>query len=93
MTDCQHGTPPPILFTDLASSQLPYELTDDVNRLLDLKIHSPAIKLIPRIECINHYLDASIAEIKQKTIQQISAKAKNWDELNTVFISTIKEYI
>lgn len=89
----EKGTPPPILFTDLASSQLPYELTDDVNRLLDLKIHSPEIKLIPRIERINHYLDASIAEIKQKAMQQISAKAKNWDELNTVFISTIKEYI
>ena len=88
----EKGTPPPILFTDLVSSQLPSELTDDVNHLLNLKIHAPEIKWIPRIECINHYLDVSIAQIRQKAMQMISAKEKDWDELNRVFISTVKEY-
>lgn len=60
----EKGTPPPMLFAELMDSQLPKELFEDVNRLLELKMNAPEIKEIPRIDIINDYLDKSILEIK-----------------------------
>lgn len=82
-------TPPPILFTDLVASQLPQELTDEVNRLLDIKMNSPEIKKIPRIEKINRYLSDSIAEIHQAALNQPPEQPKGWDALNAFFLDTL----
>ena len=46
----EKGTPPPMLFTDLVKSELPDDLSETVYQLLDLKINSPEIKEIPRID-------------------------------------------
>ena len=53
-----------MLFPELMKSQLPEELRGDVDRLLELKINSPEIREIPRVEAINAYLDSFIIEIK-----------------------------
>ena len=47
------GTPPPMLFSELAESQLPDYLGETAQELLDLKMNSPEIKMIPRIDNIN----------------------------------------
>ena len=57
-------TPPPMLFSELMKEELPEVLMSDINRLLELKMKSPEIKMIPRIDRINAYLDESIADIK-----------------------------
>ena len=88
----EKSSPPPILFADLAANQLPNELSQDVSYLLDIKMNSPEVKLIPKLERINQYLDTSIAEIKEKALQIVPSKPKTWGELNSVFINAIKEY-
>ena len=47
-------------------SELPKELVPEVEKLLDLKMNSPEIKEIPRVDRINKYLNESIEEIKFK---------------------------
>lgn len=85
----EKGTSPPMLFSELMDSELPVELCEDVERLLELKINSPEIKEIPRIERLNEYMDACIEEIKHR-VQLIDEKNKvTWDELNTLFLNTI----
>ena len=59
------GTPPPILFSELMKAELPVELIDAVNQLLELKMNSPEVRLIPKIPEINEYLDKSILDIKK----------------------------
>lgn len=44
------GTPPPMLFSELDESELPKEILPEVEHLLKLKMNSPELKRIPRID-------------------------------------------
>ena len=65
------GTPPPMLFSELMEAELPAELTGAVKQLLEIKMNSPEVKLIPRIPEINEYLDKSILDSLDKRIKDI----------------------
>ncbi len=85
----EKGTSPPMLFSELAEAELPKELWEEVSLLLKLKMESPEIKEIPRIEKINTYLDASIADIKAKVKAMEPEKRPEWDELNAMFLEEL----
>lgn len=83
------GTPPPMLFSELVESELPKDVRPDVERLLELKMNSPEVKMIPRIDKINDYLDSSIEEIKLTLKTMDKDKAVAWSELNELFLKTV----
>ena len=78
-----------MLFSELMEAELPDKLQPDVNMLLELKINSPEVKLIPRIDRINEYLDSSIEEIKSILQSMDKDKPVNWSVLNRLF----QEYV
>ena len=80
------GTPPPMLFSELLKAELPVELIDVVNQLLELKMNSPEIKLIKRISEINEYLDESIPRIKSAVRLLDDSYTPDWSELNQLFL-------
>ena len=83
-------TPPPMLFSTLADACLDEALVPAVTDLLRLKMETPEIGLGPRIDIINDYLDASIEEVDQ-LIQAIPGDEKvTWDELNRLFLKTVR---
>ena len=84
------GTPPPMRFEELMESQLPAYLKDTVRDLLDLKMNSPEVKLIPRIDILNEYLEMSITEVKSQIEQYPREVVKEWDELNRLFLSVLE---
>ena len=86
----EKGTPPPMLFSELMDAQLPEKLHDDVNRLLELKMNSPEIREIPRVDKINEYLDSSIEEIKSILQSMEETKAPDWRELNDLFLRELE---
>lgn len=86
----EKGTPPPMLFTDLVKSELPDDLSETVNQLLDLKMNSPEIKEIPRIDQLNRYLDAGIVSAKEQIEKLPDAPVQDWDELNELFFSVLE---
>lgn len=81
-------TPPPMLFSELAAVELPDYLRSKVDLLLDLKMNSPEVKEIPRIDILNEYLDESIADIKNR-IADMEDSNNNWDKLNDLFLRTL----
>lgn len=83
------NTPPPMLFPELASAELPEHLRPVVDHLLELKIESPEIKEIPRIDSLNEYLDSSIDEIKTRVASINEDHNNDWNELNRFFLQTI----
>ena len=85
----EKGTPPPMLFSELMDAELPKELAREVEKLLDLKVHSPEIKEIPRINKINEYLDISLFEIQEKAQTMDEAKTIEWTALNELFLEEI----
>ena len=85
----EKGTPPPMLFTDLVKSELPDDLSETVNQLLDLKMNSPEIKEIPRIDQLNRYLDAGIMSVKEQIEKLPDTPVQDWNELNELFFSVL----
>lgn len=86
------GTPPPMLFSELLKTELPVELIDVVNQLLELKMNSPEIKLIKRISEINEYLDESIPRIKSAVRLLDDSYTPDWSELNQLFLRELMKY-
>lgn len=82
------STPPPMLFSELSAAELPEYLKQDVDNLLSLKMNSPEIREIPRINILNDYLDVSIAEIKDK-ISEYKDDENSWNRLNNLFLSIV----
>jgi len=83
----EKGTPPPMLFSELMESQLEDTLRPEVERLLDLKMNSPEIREIPRVQVINDFLDRSIAEVRALIGEMDDEPYSDWDELNEIFLS------
>ena len=82
-------TPPPMLFSELADAELPDALRPKVEQLLDLKMNSPEVKEIPRIDAINMYLDESVAEIKSR-VADIKDSNNEWNTLNELFLNALR---
>lgn len=86
----EKGTPPPMLFSELAASQLPDYLEETVAKLLDLKMNLPEVKMIPRIDILNEYLDRSIEEVRALVLQYPKETIQDWDELNKLFLTALE---
>lgn len=85
----KHGTCPPVPFSELYESMLEKEMVPYVDKLLDIKINSPEIKTIPKIDELNRYLEKSIAEIEEQLKTLDCAYGKNWDKLDKTFLEIL----
>lgn len=81
---------PPMLFSELSEAELPSELKADIDYLLDIKINNPELKLIPKIQAVNDYIEKSIEEISLE-IEKLKDTSKEIDVLNEFFLSEINE--
>ena len=86
----ERGTPPPMLFSELAASELPESLRPTVERLLHIKMHAPEIQTIPREPELQAYLEQSIEEIKGLLPAMEEAKNPGWAGLNAMFMQALK---
>ena len=85
-----YGTPPPMLFSELMEAELDPALKPEVDRLLDLKKNAPEVKIIPKIERINQYLDSTIEEIRNRITKLPEDTYHGWEELDRFFLSQLK---
>ena len=85
------GTPPPMVFKDLMTAELPENLKGTVENLLELKTNHPEQKLIPIITELNEYMVRMISEIEAKIDLMPQEQKKPFDKLNKLFIKTLKE--
>lgn len=83
------GTPPPMLFSTLMEKYLDEEIKPEVEKLLDIKMHTPEVGEGRRIDRLNEYLDRCIAEIESIIAALPAENAQSWDELNELFLSLI----
>ena len=79
------GTPPPVLFSELAESELDDTVKSKVRELLDIKINRPEIYKIPRIETLNEYLEFNIENIGKQIDNIPNVKSSDWNSLNELF--------
>lgn len=85
-------TRPPMLFSELVEAELEQELRGEVQRLLDLKMNAPEVKLIPRVDKLNAWIEASIQDVKQQVAQLPDREYPEWEPLNELFLKTLTRW-
>lgn len=83
------NTPPPMLFSELVDAELPRELMVPVRDLLRIKMEVPELKLIPRVNVINSYIESELPRICEEIKELPEEKLNGYDELNEMFLKYI----
>ncbi len=81
-----HDSPPPMLFSELMEAELAADIRSEVERLLELKTNSPEVKVIPKIESLNRYLDISIEDVQERIRKLQDDTPRDWETLNRLFL-------
>lgn len=87
----ENNSPPPMLFSELVTTQLDKSILPEVNKLLDYKINQPEIAKIPKITALNKYIESNLELLKLEIDNLPSNQKPNWDELNQVFYNIVTE--
>lgn len=80
------NTPPPMLFSELAAADLPAHLNESVQELLRIKMEVPEMKLIPRVNEINAFIEEKLPRIKEQIRSLPEEHGQGYDELNELFL-------
>jgi len=76
----------PILFSELAESELPAELRPIIADLLERKAKSPELGEDKRIDILNEYVENGIASLTAAADNLPRDPASDWSALNELFI-------
>lgn len=85
-------TRPPMLFRELMEQELAEELKPVVRQLQDLKMNAPEIRMIPRIEAINAYLDSEMAQVREQITLLPTETPPDWAPLNELFLEILAQW-
>lgn len=83
------GATPPMLFSELMEAELPDELRAEVENLLEIKVHAPEIKKIPRIDKLNEYLESEIVRLRKEAGKLGEEGKGGWEKLNEMFLKEV----
>lgn len=83
-------TTPPIAFSELMQAELETQMIPILNDLINIKINSPEIEEIKRIDTLNEYIDFELSQIEQKIENLSNERLADWQKLNDVFLSLIE---
>lgn len=84
------GVPPPMLFSELAASELEPELWPAIDDLLALKASSSEASVGPRISELNTWIESNISIIENKLALIKADKKPDWPQINRLFIELIQ---
>ncbi len=87
----ENNCPPPMLFSELMKNQLDDSMKSVVNELLTLKMNTPEIGEIRKIDVLNQYIEDNLAAIKDQIEVMPKEKEPEWDKLNKLFLLALNE--
>ena len=87
----ERGTPPPMLFAELVETQLEPELRPLVADLLQVKMETPEIGLVPRIDALNAFIERNLPVLRTQVEALSPEPRKGWEPLNRMFLSALQQ--
>ncbi|MEI6602595.1 MAG: nucleotidyltransferase domain-containing protein [Clostridia bacterium] len=87
----ENRCPPPMLFTDLVDSVLEERIKPFISNLLHIKMNTPEIGEIPKVNEINEYIEENLRSLKVEIDCLPKEIPKGWDELNFLFLSAVNK--
>lgn len=85
----ERGTPPPMRFTELVESQLEPKLRPVVGSLLSLKMETPEVGEVPRINALNEFIETNLPVLRARVESLPNKEPKTWEPLNEMFFSAL----
>ncbi|MBR3834404.1 MAG: nucleotidyltransferase domain-containing protein [Lachnospiraceae bacterium] len=87
----EYNCPPPVLFNDLLKLDLPHELRQGIDELLEIKKVTQESDLNPQIPVIQDFIASEL--VKQKELADVITDDhnKDWTALNKLFCDVIRE--
>jgi predicted nucleotidyltransferase len=82
-----HGTPPPMLFSQLVDAELPPHMKPYIDYLLDIKMQSSEVKMGDRVPEVNAYIESEYVAIKELISQLPEEPPRQWQPLNELFLN------
>jgi predicted nucleotidyltransferase len=81
--------PPPVLFSDLLKLELPQEIENEIQKLLEIKAKTPEIGKGKRINVLNQFIEAELSAYKVYIDQLRDDRKVEWDELDKLFLEML----
>lgn len=81
--------PPPMLFTELADTELDADIKETVNRLLELKMNTPEMEKGKRIDLLNDYIRRNLMLLKTQIDALPHEHKADWKQLNRLFLDIV----
>lgn len=85
----EHITPPPVLFSELMKQELPHEIKQEIQKLLEVKANTPEIGKGQRIDALNQYIEKELFGYKEYVTMLEDDRVREWDILNKLFLGSI----
>lgn len=87
----EYNCPPPVLFDDLLKLDLPVELRQGIDELLEIKKATQESDLNPQIPVIQEFISKELVKQKELTDVTEDDHNKDWTALNKLFYEVIRE--
>lgn len=82
----ERGTPPPMGFAELVETQLEPRLRPVVEALLRLKMETPEVGEVPRIDALNKFIETSLPVLRTRVESLPREEPKTWEPLDEMFL-------
>lgn len=82
------GTQPPMLFSELVEAELPDNLKDIINHLLDMKQKMPEMGLASKIKELDEFIEEEL-DIVKKAADETENVRNDWEPLNKYFYDVV----
>ena len=87
----EYNCPPPVLFNDLLKLDLPHELRQGIDELLEMKKVTQESDLNPQIPVIQEFIARELIKQKELADKTVDDHNKDWTALNKLFYNVIRE--
>ena len=77
-------TQPPMLFSELIETELPIELRDIIDKLLEMKQNMPEMGMAPKIKVLDDFIEAELEAVKLAADEEDAVK-RDWTLLDDYF--------
>lgn len=77
--------PSPVLFSELIKQDLPYQVKQEIQKLIEIKTHMPETGEGQRNDILNKYIEAELAVFKEYINLLADDRRAGWEELNRLF--------
>jgi hypothetical protein len=86
-----HNCPPPMLFSELVESELEADMRPIIYDLLELKSKTPEVGEGKRIDELNAYIEKNLEQLKEIADSLPRDNKKDWERLNEIFLTALKQ--